>query len=123
VNARSQKTQRFFLLLCCCIWLIAAIGTHIPIEHIPETECSDKTLHFLGYAILASSFLLAMWSRGISRKKRILRAIIILLIYAALDEITQPLVNRHASVLDWLADGAGVGLAVLLDLTIRALCG
>lgn len=118
MNGHSQKAQKFFLFLCGCIWGIAAIGTHIPAEHIPKTGYSDKTLHLLGYTILAGSFLLAMWSRRFSRKKRILRAIIILLVYAALDEITQPLVNRYASVLDWVADAAGVGVAVLVDLII-----
>lgn len=118
MTARSQKTQKFFLLLCGFIWLFAAIGTHIPAERIPETGYSDKGMHLLGYAILGSSFLLAMWSRGLPRKKRIFRVIIILLIYAALDEITQPLVNRHASILDWIADASGVGIAVLVDLLI-----
>ena len=59
-----------------------------------------------------------MRSKGVSRRKRFLRAAIIILIYAALDEITQPLVNRYASIIDWLADAAGMGVAILTDLII-----
>lgn len=43
-------------------------------------------------------------------------------VYAALDELTQPLVARDAEVLDWCADMAGtaVGLLVAAWLAQRA---
>ncbi len=116
MNWHSIKTQRFSLFLCVCVWLAAAISTHLPAERIPKTGYSDKTLHAVGYAFIAGTFLLAMWSREVGRKKRFLLAFIILLVYAAVDEITQPLVNRYASIFDWLADTVGVGLALLADL-------
>lgn len=118
MNLHTEKARRVLAVLCGCLWLVAAIGTHIPAWGVPQTGCSDKTLHAAGYAVLAGSFLLALWSRGIRRKKRFLLAILVLLVYAAVDEITQPLVGRYASVLDWVADAVGVGIAVLIDIII-----
>ncbi len=75
-------------------------------------------MHLLGYAILGSLLLIAMAKRSWPLGKRILAAGVVLPIYGALDEITQPLVNRHASVVDWVFDVAGIAGAIAIHVGI-----
>jgi VanZ family protein len=79
---------------------------------MPASAPSDKLLHLLGYAGLASILLIAMAKRLWPLGKRILAGGVVLPIYGALDEITQPLVNRHASLADWVFDVIGIAGAI-----------
>ncbi|MDX1963329.1 MAG: VanZ family protein [Pirellulales bacterium] len=75
----------------------------------------DKVLHFLAYGglgLIAG----AWWSWGrMPTLAQFLALGGILIAYAALDEITQIPVGRHADVVDWLFDVAGIisGLLVV----------
>ena len=53
-----------------------------------------------------------MAARGLGRVRRLAIYLPVMPVYAALDELTQQFVNRHASFYDWQADmlGAAVGL-------------
>jgi VanZ family protein len=78
-------------------------GVHLPAGHL------DKIFHFGGYAVLAG--LCAMNARRSGRQltlKWFVAWTLILSAYAAIDELLQPLVNRDADLLDWLANVAGV---------------
>jgi VanZ family protein len=44
---------------------------------------------------------------------------IVIAIYGGLEEITQPIVGRVASVIDWLADVAGAAIGLLVFVIIR----
>ncbi len=66
-----------------------------------------KAAHVTEYAVLCW-----LWWRAFERR-RLLLAAGIALAYAATDEVHQHFVTgRHASLLDWLIDGVGVGIAV-----------
>jgi VanZ family protein len=81
--------------------------THLPrLGPIPEIPGKDKTLHFLAYAVAAGLMLLAYAGRY--RVRTVGLIVIGLLALGAIDEITQPYVNRSCDMFDWLADGAGV---------------
>jgi VanZ family protein len=68
-----------------------------------------KAAHVTEYAVLCW-----LWWRAFERR-RLLLAAGIALAYAATDEVHQHFVTgRHASFLDWLIDGVGVGIAVAL---------
>ncbi len=117
--SRSRRGARRLLLSgCIVLWLTAFVMTHTPAATLPKGMPGDKLLHFLGYMLLAAVFLLTMSSYGQTRPRRVATAIVVMMIYAGLDEITQPLVNRYASVTDWLADAAGVLAAVILAETV-----
>jgi len=60
-------------------------------------------------------FLLTLRLHGIRLSRRILLALLIFPIYGVLDESTQPLVNRYASIMDWIANVVGILAAVFLD--------
>lgn len=93
-------------------WLTAFVGTHIPAERMPELPASDKVLHMAAYAGLALIFWLTLAVHQVRGVRRAGLVIASLILYAVLDEATQPLFNRHASVADGLADAAGVVAAV-----------
>jgi VanZ family protein len=83
----------------------------LPGKDLPEFQVSDKRLHLVGFAGLATLFWMSLWTYGHPWRKRIWLCLIILPIYGALDEMTQPAFHRTASVLDWLYDVIGIVLA------------
>ena len=108
------RHRRGLLWALAVVWVGAFVLTHIPAEKIPELYASDKTLHVVGYAAITGLLWLHLAARGGRRLRRIAVTIVALIIYAAVDESTQPLVNRSASVGDWYADCLGIILAIAL---------
>lgn len=111
-----KKTVLVFFFLT---WLCAFGATHIPAAEMPKLPTNDKTLHVIGYAGLTAIFLLALKSYKVGFYTSILAAILIFPAYGAIDEITQPFVNRYASFDDWLADIAGVAIVLIVSVIIR----
>ncbi len=103
------------VVVCAAVWLAAAAATHVPMETFSEVPVGDVVLHFAGYLGLACVFLLTLRVHGVAFARRALLTAGILLLYGALDEITQPLVNRYASINDWLANAVGIAAAISLD--------
>ena len=102
-------------ILLTVVWVGAFVATHIPKLHMPEDiHVSDKTLHAVGSVVRAAMLLLTCASRGRPRWTRVLLTLALLAAYGAVDEITQPLVNRTAAFADWLADIGGAAAATLL---------
>ena len=107
--------------------LALVTGTHIPLtEPLLKVEFDnlDKVLHFSAYAVLA--FLLAtVWqlSSGILTTRHLVWAWLALVTFGAMDELTQPLVNRDCSFWDLTADalGAATGLAAFVWVRKRLL--
>jgi len=110
----SRRVRRFTLIGCVVLWLCAFTATHIPINQISLFPSSDKTLHFLGFFGLTAAFLLTLILHGLKPKRRIIVVLVSMILYAAFDELTQPLFNRYAAWGDWLADIAGAAAAVVL---------
>jgi VanZ family protein len=84
---------------------------------LPQTGIKDKYEHFGAYAVLAALLCFALLSRGgMSIFDASWRTFAIVLAYGAIDEWTQPWFGRTCSLMDWIADatGAGVALTVLL---------
>ncbi|MDY7010487.1 MAG: VanZ family protein [Planctomycetota bacterium] len=112
--------RRLTLVLFLIIWATAVIATHIPAERLPKANISDKILHAAGFFLLAGVFWLTLWMYGVDGAKRITLIFFTMLTYAAIDEMTQPLVGRENSLGDWLADVAGT-IAALTLLELMAL--
>lgn len=103
-------------LLFAGYWLALFVGTHLPptFRGLPPQD-TDKWVHFAAYAGLA--FLLAMaWqhSTGMLNRRHLRFAWLAIGAFAAIDEITQLVVGRSASVNDWLADAAGAALGLVI---------
>jgi VanZ family protein len=98
-------------------WLLIAVGftavvvllTHIPQEVMPpplQVIGLDKLAHALAYGGITYLFILSL-----RPSPTLLSALVLfftILAVGAIDELTQPLVNRTASLYDWLADIIGI---------------
>ena len=106
--------RRLILSACLIVWVGALIATHIPASHLPRAGVSDKLLHAAGYFVISGLFWLTLRVHGVTGTKRIALIFFTMLAYAAIDEITQPLVGRDNSLGDWLADVTGAVIALIL---------
>ena len=99
-------------------WLILFTATSLPVQRLPSIGFSDKINHFLAYFILAVLVNLTLIYQRKSRflfNKASLVTIFIGLLYGAFDELHQILIpGRFAETLDWIADGMGTFVGVLV---------
>jgi VanZ family protein len=113
---RKPIFATLWLVLFAGYLLALFAGTHLPRQFAsPSLEKSDKLVHFAAYAGLA--WLLAMaWQSTTGRlnRRHLWFAWLAIVGFAAVDEVTQLLVHRDASSIDWLADvlGSATGLIV-----------
>lgn len=112
-----KKTAAYWLAGLACYWLALFASTHLRMPDIPGPIWDfDKVLHAGAYFVLATLCLIAARRIGSTTSWRTQVTIaMILLAYGAIDEITQQYVGRQCSVYDWLADAAGVAIALGLD--------
>ena len=114
---RANWRQKISLAALAAYWIALFAATHVPRLQPPlPLSHGDKWLHASAYAALAVLLALAWSMRRTLTGRGWLAMLTILGVYAALDEITQVLVRRHADAADWLADVVGIvcGLAVFL---------
>jgi VanZ family protein len=114
---RGRRGHWLPVALLAGYWLLLFTGTHVPPEFpgLPA-EGWDKVVHFSSFAVLAG--LLAIAVRSLWGRLPIWSAVVVWLIvvsYAAGDEISQPFFRRTCDIYDWRADacGAAVGLALI----------
>ena len=104
-------------------WLTVAVAltaaflflSHLPPEVTPsrlQTGGFDKIAHMLGYGMITLFFVLSLRSSASLFSGFVL--LIAILAVGAVDELTQPFVNRTASLADWFADLVGVVSVLLL---------
>ena len=102
-----------WLTIATVFTAIVVLFTHIPQEIIPErlqVSGLDKIEHFVAYGAITILFVLSLRDRfSLLSAAAIFFAISAL---GAVDELTQPLVNRVASPMDWLADIVGVSVVL-----------
>ncbi len=114
-----EKRKVWFVYIPLVIyWLILFTATSLPVERLPNIGLNDKINHFIAYFILAVLVNLTLIFQRKSRflfKKAPLVTIIIGLLYGAVDELHQIFVpGRFADTLDWMADGLGTIVGVLV---------
>lgn len=114
------KTRKVLLVYIPLIiyWIIIFIATTIPVDTMPKLfNAQDKIEHFTAYFIL--EILLAFTFHFQNKNETVKRnpiffSILVLIIYAAFDEIHQYFIpGRYADVLDWVADVIGGLLAII----------
>lgn len=117
VSDQPDWPKRISLALLAAYWTTLFVATHVPImqPHLPLRH-PDKWLHAGAYAALAVLMALAWSARATFAWRGFLIVLAILVLYGAVDEITQIPVGRHGDVADWQADVVGSigGLAVFL---------
>lgn len=115
IPGRLTKPRLWHLALAC-YWLLLVVSTHVP-PRFPGLPVHgvDKLAHLGAYAMLAGLAALNLQLAGGYLTRRHFRWMwIAVVMFGAVDELTQPAFGRDASWLDWLADavGAALGLAV-----------
>lgn len=81
--------------------LAIAVGALTPMPQLPGPEGSDKSLHFLAFAVLVLPLTLA-------GPRHLFWAAPAALAYGALIEVVQPYVGRSRELADLMADGLGI---------------
>jgi len=129
MTLHKQATNRFPIGPLPAPWpfilavvAVAYTGYLLYATHHPKPELlvgknlpHDKTLHFLAYGALAALVSVALAARGAWNIGRARFVFFSLALFAAVDEITQPMFGRAAELLDWVYDGIGLaaGLAIV----------
>jgi VanZ family protein len=104
------------LLVAACVLGL----THIPGEAVPQVlqaHALDKLEHVVAYGLIAGFFLLSL-KRPV-RPALLLIGLVTLAVIGALDEATQPLVHRVASIGDYASDLIGMAFACVVFLVGR----
>lgn len=125
IPPRKFDIARLWQLLLGVYLVALVLGTHTPpmFQAVTE-EVSDKVLHFFAYAGLA--WLLAMaWqtSTGHLNRRHLRWAWLAIVLFAMIDEVTQPPFHRDASVWDLLADALGSATGLFVFTLTRRLFG
>lgn len=117
------KTKTLFQIALGGYWLLIFTGTHLPptTSFLPYAEHNvDKVYHFTAYAILAG-LLATVWqlSSGVLTARHLRWTWIAVVIYGALDEITQIPVSRDCDFWDWTADAIGAAAGLFAFVWLR----
>lgn len=112
-----RRTAVFWLAALVLYWLAIFVGTHLPTQRVSGMAmANDKLVHAAAYAVLTTLLCIA-WRRvggSLGLSGRLVIAAVVLA-YGALDEFSQPYFGRSCDLLDWIADSAGVTLALVVD--------
>ncbi len=110
----GRRPRRAILAASMVLWAGAMVATHLPPSQLPRLHVSDRVAHAAGFFVLTGAFWVTLWAYGVRAWPRPVALLLAAAAYAALDEITQPIVGRFAAVEDWTADVLGAAAAVLV---------
>ena len=123
IQLRRMKPLKRILpwVILAVYWPLLFTTTHIP--RLPDLQVlgRDVTLHFCAYLILTLLFWLARYG---ARRPSITSVpfywtLLLMMVYAAVDEFTQSFVGRHGDPIDWCSDVAGTLAALILLAVVR----
>lgn len=121
LSRQLLKSPLFWQIAVLVYWSALSVGTHIPPHqlHLPPSG-GDKLLHLAAFAGLAS-LLATTWqlTAGHLNARHLIAVWLVVVVYAAFDEWTQPLVHRDASIWDWTADAVGALAALVAFAWLR----
>ncbi len=106
--------QKIVIILLAVYWMTIVILTHIPIPGwVRQAGVSDKKMHFAAYFILAALLFLSA-RRPALRSRRPWLGLLIIAVYSAADELTQPYFNRGADIVDYAVNIIGAMAGILI---------
>jgi VanZ family protein len=106
----SLPSRRFRFALAALATLVALAATLAPVGGSTPSPVPDWALHAVGFGALAAVYALALEGR---RPRVVLAgAFCLALGLGGAVELVQPVVGRNAERSDFLANAAGVGLAL-----------
>ena len=108
--------------LLAVYWIALFTMTHLPGDPVTtHVGVRDKSAHTMAFALLAT---LVAWVVLLARRRFGLREAMAcglgLALYAAFDELTQPIVGRSCDIYDWGADLIGIagGLTIIASVVL-----
>ena len=109
-GALPRAVQRGLDLLAAAYTCILLYATHHPrpAELVGPDAPGDKSLHLIAYTLLGGVVAAAFASRGGWGWRAAAALFVPLALFAAADEITQPLFGRFADGVDWAFDELGL---------------
>jgi len=99
--------SRFYLALTIVILMMITVLSLWPIAELPAVPGSDKTHHFIAYALL-------MFPTTVKQHKHRWLIMIFFVCYSGAIELIQPYVNRYGEWLDLAANAGGLLIGMLL---------
>jgi VanZ family protein len=102
-------------VLLAAYWVGLFILTHTPGYPMPyRPTITDKLGHGVSFALLA---MLLAWVVWLASRRMTFTGIVaigvVVVLYGAFDELTQPFVGRSCDMYDWLADAGGIVLGLM----------
>jgi len=104
---------------------ILLFATHHPKpgDLVGDLVHRDKMLHFTAYGLLGLLVAAMIAVAGRLSSRAVAFAVVSLLVFAAVDEVTQPLFGRSTEMLDWAYDSLGLAAGVAAVIGARAVVG
>jgi len=89
---------------------ILLVATHHPRpgDLVGDLVRRDKLLHITAYGLLGLLVAATIAAAGRLSPRSVAAAVAGLVVFAAVDEVTQPLFGRATELLDWACDSAGI---------------
>ncbi len=115
-----KSVRRVLIAVLATYWISMYVGTHVPTLPSVIAEHADKLLHCCAYGGLAFLLILAIGSRQPITFRQLVFVWFLVAGYGVFDEVTQPLVGRHADLVDWVADIFGAAIGLLIGWPIAA---
>ena len=118
---QSRFRRRWLAAFLLCLIVVLTL-THIPRDALPrmlQRSMLDKGEHVVAYGMVAMLFLLSLANP--MRPVLAAAGLAALAGIGILDETTQPLVNRIASIWDYAADLVGIAVACTIFLVMKRL--
>lgn len=106
--------QKQWLTLSLTLATGIALASLWPAESLPAVPGSDKTHHFIAYALLILPV-------ALTRPQYQLTSGLVCLLFSGVIELIQPQVNRYGEWLDLLANAGGIACGIILAFLIRRL--
>lgn len=104
-------------------WPMMFVMTHLPGGKTIVMPSNDKTAHFSGFLLLTLLYWLVRYGRERPslRRKALYLTILLIALYAGVDEGSQELVEgRDGNIYDWLADVSGIFVGLILICLLRS---
>lgn len=94
------------------VFSVTTILSLSPLPTLPVVPGSDKTHHFIAYALL-------VFPAALANVKHLKWLVLLFILWSGAIELIQPYVNRYGEWLDLLANITGIGLGIFLALLLR----
>jgi VanZ family protein len=102
----TRATKAYWFVLSLGALFVITFFSLTPLPALPPVPGSDKTHHFLAYAVL-------MFPVALAKPKHWLAIALLFALWSGAIELIQPYVNRYGEWLDFAANTAGLTMGML----------